>query len=72
MSALASRVVLVVCGDMVGAVGVAGQGIGSGLADSAGETLDKLIDPLYDIWSRRLGYRADGDVGEPCAGPETG
>jgi len=71
MSALASRVVLVVRGDIAGAAGVAGQGIRSGLADSVGETLERLIDPSYDIWSRQLGYRADGDGGEPRAGPET-
>jgi len=45
MCGLALRVFLVVWGNMAGAAGVAGRGIGSGLGNSAGETLDKLTDP---------------------------
>ena len=44
------RVDWVVCGDIAGRAGVAGQGIGSGIEDLVGETLDRLIDALEDIW----------------------
>lgn len=49
MCGLASRVFLVVHGDIAGAARVARQGIGSRLADSAGETFDRLIEVFEDI-----------------------
>jgi len=41
----------VVHGDIAGGARVAGQGIGSGIEDSVGETLDRLIDAFDDIWT---------------------
>jgi len=53
-----ARVDWVVCGDIAGGAGVAGQGIGSGAKDLAGEMLDRLIDVLDNIWSG-WGYERD-------------
>src|SRR6267142_143629 len=58
MSGLAARVDWVVLGDIAGGAGVAGQGIGRGAEDSAGETFDRLIDPLDDMRTGR-GYGQD-------------
>ena len=50
MSGFAVRVDWVVHGDITGRDGVAGRGIGSRIEDLVGETLDRLIDTLEDIW----------------------
>jgi len=38
---------------MAGGARVTSRGIGRGMEDSAGETLDKLMDALEDIWAGR-------------------
>jgi len=43
------RVDWIVLGDIAGGAGVAGQGIGRGAKDLAGETFDRLIDPLDNM-----------------------
>jgi len=55
MSLLVARVDWIVLGDIAGGTRVAGRGIGRGAEDSAGETLDRLIDPLDDMRTGR-GY----------------
>src|SRR6267142_1968341 len=57
-SSLVARIVCVVLGDIDGGIGVAGRGIGRGAKDSAGETFDRLIDPLDDMRTGR-GYGRD-------------
>jgi len=49
MSWFVLRVLFVVRGNIAGAAGVTRRGIGRGLADLAGETLDRLIEVLEDI-----------------------
>jgi len=58
MSGLAVSVDCMVRGDMAGGARVAGQGIGRGIEDLAGETLDRLIDTFDDIWLGQ-GYGRD-------------
>jgi len=49
MLSLAARVDWIVLGDIAGGTRVAGRGIGRGAEDSAGDTFDRLIDPLDDM-----------------------
>src|SRR6267142_6534842 len=58
MSLLAASVDWIVLGDIAGGAGVAGRGLGRGAEDSAGETFDRLIDPLDDMRTGR-GYGQD-------------
>ena len=58
MSSFMARIDWVVLGDIAGGARVAGQGIGRGAKDSAGETFDRLIDPLDDMRTGR-GYGQD-------------
>src|SRR6267142_6914957 len=57
-SSLVARTIWVVLGDIAGGFGVAGQGIGRGTEDSAGDTFDRLIDPADDMRTGR-GYGRD-------------
>src|SRR6267142_5693594 len=58
MLSFAARVDWIVLGDIAGGIGVAGQGIGRGAEDSAGDTFDRLID-LFDDMRTGRGYGRD-------------